>query len=107
MADLGSLSDSAMSSDLPVKSPYGYIPTVWVCVMFIALFFISTSTCFYFCLITILLTQWTVAHITQAIKWRMWWLFPTAVLAGTGEIIGWGGRFWSSQQIRSDGFLIQ
>ena len=26
----------------------------------------------------------------------MWWLLPTVVLAGLGELVGWSGRYWSS-----------
>lgn len=37
-----------------------------------------------------------VLHLVQAIRFRTWYLIPTAVLAGTGEVIGWSGRFWSS-----------
>ncbi|KAF7364297.1 hypothetical protein MSAN_01089600 [Mycena sanguinolenta] len=35
-------------------------------------------------------------HVGQATYFRMWWLFPTAVLCGVGEVIGWSGRLWSS-----------
>jgi hypothetical protein len=34
----------------------------------------------------------TVIHLGQSIRFRMWWLIPTAVLAGTAEVIGWSGR---------------
>ena len=32
----------------------------------------------------------------------MWWLLPTAVLAGAGETIGWVGRFESTRNILND-----
>jgi hypothetical protein len=48
-----------------------------------------------------------VIHLGQAIRFRMWWLLPTAVVAGIGELIGWSGRLWSSYDILSDGFLMQ
>ncbi|KAF7371394.1 hypothetical protein MSAN_00776000 [Mycena sanguinolenta] len=35
-------------------------------------------------------------HVAQVTYFKMWWLFPTAVLCGIGEIIGWSGRLWSS-----------
>jgi hypothetical protein len=54
--------------DITDLSPYGYIPTRWIAIMFIALFAVST-----------------VLHTGQAVKYRMWWLFPTAVLAGLGD----------------------
>lgn len=39
----------------------------------------------------------TVIHFVQAAYYRLWFLFPSAVLAGIGETIGWVGRLWSSQ----------
>ncbi|KAI0778233.1 RTA1 like protein [Trametes elegans] len=39
-----------------------------------------------------------VLHLTQAIRARAWWLFPTVILAGVGEIVGWGCRAWSFYQ---------
>jgi len=61
-------------------SPFNYVPTEWVCILFIALFSISTTL-----------------HIAQAVRYRLWWLFPTAVVSGIIELIGWSGRLWSSQ----------
>ncbi|KAF8162184.1 RTA1 like protein-domain-containing protein [Mycena galopus ATCC 62051] len=54
-------------------SNYGYVPQEAVAIMFLVLFGISTAAYF-----------------------RMWWLLPTAALCGVGELIGWGGRLWSS-----------
>ncbi|CDO68773.1 hypothetical protein BN946_scf184989.g39 [Trametes cinnabarina] len=65
--------------DANVTNPYGYIPTHWICILFLVLFGISTFL-----------------HAGQAIRSRLWWLFPTACLAGVGEIIGWAGRLISS-----------
>ena len=43
-----------------------------------------------------------------AVWYRMWWLIPTAVLAGMGEVIGWSGRLWSSLNLPlNTPFLIQ
>ena len=39
----------------------------------------------------------TAVHIAQASRFRLWWLFPTAVLCGLLEILGWSGRLWSSR----------
>jgi len=39
----------------------------------------------------------TVIHLGQAIRFRMRWLLPTAVLAGIAEVLGWSARLWSSQ----------
>ncbi|KAF4581569.1 hypothetical protein EYR40_009853 [Pleurotus pulmonarius] len=63
-------------------SPYGYIPTEYVCIIFIVLFGISTFT-----------------HTVEAIFLRTWWLLPTACLAGALEVLGWAGRLWSSDNI--------
>ncbi|KAJ7927741.1 hypothetical protein B0H13DRAFT_2312136 [Mycena leptocephala] len=61
-------------------SPYGYTPTEYVCMLFVALFSFST-----------------LLHIGQAIHYRMWWLFLSAILAGIFETVGWGGCLWSSK----------
>ncbi|VDB96672.1 unnamed protein product [Peniophora sp. CBMAI 1063] len=61
------------------QSPYGYTPTQWICILFVALYSITT-----------------ILHVGQATRAHIWWLFPTAVLAGIAEIIGWSGRLWSS-----------
>ncbi|KAG6327927.1 hypothetical protein ID866_11162 [Astraeus odoratus] len=59
--------------------PYNYVPTEWICIMFVSLFGISTAL-----------------HLLQSAKFRMWWLIPTVVLAGIMEILGWSARLWSS-----------
>ena len=38
----------------------------------------------------------TVAHIVQAVRFRMWWLFLTAVFCGVSEVVGWSARVYSS-----------
>ncbi|KAJ7471661.1 RTA1 like protein-domain-containing protein [Mycena galericulata] len=73
------------------EEQYGYIPQEAVAITFLVLYGIST-----------------IAHIFQAIWFRTWWLFPTAVLCGIGELIGWSGRLWSSfSPIAYTPFLIQ
>ncbi|KIM74097.1 hypothetical protein PILCRDRAFT_815278 [Piloderma croceum F 1598] len=38
----------------------------------------------------------------------MWWLLPTAVLAGVGEVLGWSARLWSSHNpLLNTPFLMQ
>ncbi|KAJ7136413.1 RTA1 like protein-domain-containing protein [Mycena crocata] len=70
---------------------YGYVPQEAVAILFITLYGIST-----------------VLHIGQATCYRAWWLFPTAVLCGVGELIGWGARLWSSiSPLASTPFTIQ
>ncbi|KAJ7064293.1 RTA1-domain-containing protein [Mycena amicta] len=74
------MSSNGTTSIEPVHlSPYGYVPSKGVAVIFLILFGISTA-----------------AHVGQAVWYRMWWLLPTACLCGFGELIGWSGRFWSS-----------
>lgn len=49
-----------------------------------------------------------VLHVGQAIYFRLWYLLPTIVLAGAGEILGWSGRLWSSINIPNEiPFLMQ
>ncbi|KAJ7511374.1 RTA1 like protein-domain-containing protein [Mycena galericulata] len=61
------------------QSPYGYRPTEYVCIIFVALFSLST-----------------LLHLGQATYYRLWWLIPTVCLAGVLEITGWAGRLWSA-----------
>ncbi|KAJ7575506.1 RTA1-domain-containing protein [Mycena floridula] len=63
----------------PQDSSYNYVPTRWVAILFVVLYGISTFV-----------------HVCQGIRFRMWWIFPTIVLAGLTECIGWSGRLWSS-----------
>ncbi|KAG1762594.1 RTA1 like protein-domain-containing protein [Suillus occidentalis] len=60
--------------------PYNYVPTEWICILFLVLYSIST-----------------VLHLGQALKFKLWWMLPTATFAGLLEILGWSARFWSSQ----------
>ncbi|KAI8970658.1 RTA1-domain-containing protein [Trametes punicea] len=72
-------------------NPYGYVPTEWICIIFVVLFSVVTAI-----------------HACEALWSRLWWLFPTAVLAGIIEIIGWSGRLWSSQNVfLVDPYLMQ
>lgn len=75
----------------PRQTLYGYVPTEWVCALFIALFGFSTFI-----------------HIAQAAKvrtlddnswfmlnviyqYKLWWLYPTIVVGGVCEVLGWVG----------------
>ncbi|KDN43482.1 hypothetical protein RSAG8_06071, partial [Rhizoctonia solani AG-8 WAC10335] len=62
-------------------SLYGYVPTRWICILFVVLYAVSTAL-----------------HTGQAIWSRMWWFFPTIVCGGILEILGWAGRLWSSSR---------
>ncbi|EAU86411.2 hypothetical protein CC1G_05405 [Coprinopsis cinerea okayama7 len=61
-----------------VDNAYGYIPTLYVCIIFVVLFAISTS-----------------AHIVQACMRRQWFIFPTIIFCGVLEVLGWATRLWS------------
>lgn len=75
----------------PGASPYRYIPTEWVCALYVSLYGLST-----------------LLHTAQAVQHRLWWLLATAVCCGIGEIIGWSGRLWSSlSPLELTPFLIQ
>jgi hypothetical protein len=67
---------------LQFSSPYGYTPTAWICILFVALYSLTTF-----------------AHLAQAIRSRLWWMIPTVGLCGLTEIIGWSGRLWSSYDV--------
>ena len=76
-------------------SPYNYVPTFYVAIVFIVLFAISTRT---FKLKFISFSQlnvFAVAHAAQSIYYRMKWLIPTACFCGALEVAGWSGRLWS------------
>ncbi|KIO30488.1 hypothetical protein M407DRAFT_20381 [Tulasnella calospora MUT 4182] len=70
---------------------FGYIPTLWITALFVGLFFLTT-----------------VVHIGQALYYKIWWLIPTFAFCGLGEVLGWAGRLWGSQQpYVLDPFLMQ
>ncbi|KAL1677953.1 RTA1 like protein-domain-containing protein [Schizophyllum commune] len=72
-------------------SSYGYVPTKWICILYLVLFGLTTA-----------------AHFFQTIWYRQWWLFATVVLCGGLECLGWAGRFWSNQNILADDpYMIQ
>ncbi|KIJ45153.1 hypothetical protein M422DRAFT_46958 [Sphaerobolus stellatus SS14] len=71
--------------------PYHYIPTEWICALFVGLF-----------------SATALIHLAQGMWYHLGWLLPTAVLAGTGEVIGWVARLWSSQNpLNMTPFLMQ
>ncbi|KZT70110.1 RTA1-domain-containing protein [Daedalea quercina L-15889] len=63
-------------------SAYGYTPTAWVGILMFVLF-----------------TLTTILHFLQSIRYRMWFLLWTTVVAGILESIGWAGRLWSSYNV--------
>ncbi|KAK0488432.1 RTA1-like protein [Armillaria novae-zelandiae] len=58
---------------------YGYTPDRAICIIFLALFSVST-----------------IVHLVQGIASKTWWSLGTAVLCGVLEILGWSARLWSS-----------
>lgn len=74
------MSSSNSTHHTPKLLPYNYVPTEWICIAFLAVFGLSTFI-----------------HIVQAVRSRLWWLFPTAVFCGILELAGWSARLWSSQ----------
>src|ERR1700733_6485379 len=47
-------------------------------------------------------------HLLQAIRYRLWFMIPTMVVGGMGELIGWAGRYWGSQNPQSfKAFIMQ
>ncbi|TFK65841.1 RTA1-domain-containing protein [Pluteus cervinus] len=72
-------------------TPYGYTPDASICILFLALYSLST-----------------VIHTGQATYYRIWWLFPSVILGGIGEILGWTGRLWSNRNMDlQTPFMIQ
>ncbi|KAI0258916.1 RTA1 like protein-domain-containing protein [Gloeopeniophorella convolvens] len=53
-------------------SPYHFVPTARICVLFVALFGLST-----------------IAHLEQAVHFRLWSFLGTAVLCGVVQTGGW------------------
>ncbi|KIK59468.1 hypothetical protein GYMLUDRAFT_85825 [Collybiopsis luxurians FD-317 M1] len=85
------MSSSSNTTNIDLESPYGYVPTFSICILFIALFAVTTSI------------QFIHAFIV-----RQWFLLPTMVLAGCGEILGWSGRLWSNRNLFArDPYIMQ
>ncbi|KAF7375754.1 RTA1-like protein [Mycena sanguinolenta] len=80
MLDLEFMTAKPPTQTAPLRSPYHYTPTRWVCLTFLSLFGIST-----------------VAHVGQVLLYRAWYLLPTAALCGILEIVGWVSRLSSSK----------
>ncbi|PIL31920.1 transporter [Ganoderma sinense ZZ0214-1] len=58
---------------------YGYTPSRAAGYIFVIMFIMTT-----------------LFHLFQAIRSRAWWLFPTLVIAGAAEVVGWVARAKSS-----------
>ncbi|KIK35477.1 hypothetical protein CY34DRAFT_812101 [Suillus luteus UH-Slu-Lm8-n1] len=74
---------SVFATTVVSVGPYHYVPTEWICVLFVVLYSISAAL-----------------HLGQALKYKLWWMIPTATFAGLLEILGWSARLWSSRNPR-------
>nr|XP_019050050.1 hypothetical protein I302_00471 [Kwoniella bestiolae CBS 10118]OCF28980.1 hypothetical protein I302_00471 [Kwoniella bestiolae CBS 10118] len=63
-------------------SNYGYTPSPAWCLAFIVLFSVSATV-----------------HSIQAFRYKYWIIYPTLVLGALVEVLGWSGRYWSSQNV--------
>ncbi|KAG8731900.1 hypothetical protein FRC10_001364 [Ceratobasidium sp. 414] len=60
-----------------VDLPFNYVPTGWIGIIFLVFFGVTTA-----------------AHLLEAVLFRTWFMIPTLVLCGIGELVGWAGRYW-------------
>ncbi|CAE6447295.1 unnamed protein product [Rhizoctonia solani] len=82
---------AAASPEQGDGNPFNYVPTSWVCILFIILFSLTT-----------------VVHILQAFWIKVWYMLPTLALCGLVEIIGWVGRYWGHKNpYNRSPFLMQ
>ncbi|KAF9077442.1 RTA1 like protein-domain-containing protein [Rhodocollybia butyracea] len=85
------MSNNSTTLNLADETPYGYTPTLWIAIMFVVLFSIST-----------------LAQLIQGLYARHWFILPTIVLGGCGEILGWAARWWSNRNPNNgEPFTIQ
>ncbi|KAG8867453.1 hypothetical protein FRB97_003337 [Tulasnella sp. 331] len=77
--------DTGLPWSVRNDSTFGFVPTLSVCIVFVALFAITG-----------------LVHLFQAFHYRVkrWWI-PTVVTCGLVEVIGWSGRIWGSQNVWS------
>ncbi|KAH7338437.1 RTA1 like protein-domain-containing protein [Rhizoctonia solani] len=76
---------------IQVRTPFHYVPTGWIGIMFLVLFGITTAT-----------------HLFEAIYFRTMYMIPTLALCGVGELLGWGGRYWGHvDPPNRDAFMMQ
>ncbi|KAJ6488851.1 RTA1 like protein-domain-containing protein [Mycena sanguinolenta] len=83
MLDLEFMTTKLATQTTPLRSPYHYTPTRWVCLTFLSSFGIST-----------VLSQ---LRFGQALLYRAWYMLPTAAFCGILEIVGWVSRLSSSK----------
>ncbi|KAH9917421.1 RTA1-domain-containing protein [Fomitopsis serialis] len=76
------MQDPLVDIETAQVTPYGYTPTAWVGILMLVLF-----------------TLTTIIHFIQALRYRMWFLLWTVVVAGILECVGWAGRLWSAYNV--------
>ncbi|CUA68546.1 putative protein C17G6,02c [Schizosaccharomyces pombe 972h-] [Rhizoctonia solani] len=82
---------AAASPEQGDGNPFNYVPTGWICILFIILFSLTT-----------------VAHTLQAVWLKVWYMLPTLALCGLVEILGWAGRYWGHENpYNRNPFLMQ
>lgn len=95
------------------ESPYGYTPSAGVCITSIVLFSVSTAIhviqAIYYsiqrrrrsrALVTMHEDGTGPAVSNQYTRQpSYWWILATLVPGGLLEIVGWAGRYWSSQNV--------
>ncbi|KAF8873935.1 RTA1-like protein [Infundibulicybe gibba] len=80
-----------MSQSVDDLTPYGYVPTESIAIIFVALFAVST-----------------LAHLGQLVYFRTWFIIPTVLFCGLLELVGWSARLWSSiSPLASTPFTMQ
>ncbi|GHJ90097.1 hypothetical protein NliqN6_6499 [Naganishia liquefaciens] len=95
------------------ESPYGYVPSSGVCLTAIVLFAVSTA------LHTIQAIYYSIKRCRTArlasgdsavarAEPNYWFILVTLVPGGLLEVVGWAGRYWSSQNVLNiEPFLMQ
>jgi len=74
------------------------VPSFEAGILFVVLFSVVTGTLsFLYLSDRYLMRRQTAAHLVQALRSRVWFLLPTVVTGGFGEIAGWVGRLWGNQ----------
>lgn len=88
---------------------YGYTPSRGAGFVFVILFIATTRK--FSCLNIsgpLFNNVRVVLHVFQAGRSRAWWLFPTLVIAGVAEVVGWVARTKSSYDATARlGYIIQ
>ncbi|KAG8985938.1 hypothetical protein FRB94_004803 [Tulasnella sp. JGI-2019a] len=75
--------DTGLPWNVKTDSPFGYVPTLGICILFVVLFSLIG-----------------LIHLYQSFAYKnvKWWI-PTVVTCGLVEVIGWCGRWWGSQNV--------